>query len=189
MLALLETYQMTKDEKYLRSAERGFVYYKKNYYGRNRVQPDLLVFFANWQSQFCRLLYDHTRDKNIKEEVRNYLLELHDRIIERDFYENERMHPERQVSVEAACALEGLNDAYAIAAQEKDPRIERYRSALCISLAYVLRVQCSHNCAKKEKGGFGLSLSDRTQRIDVTGHFVNGMIKSLKNRLTCSWAV
>lgn len=185
MLALLETYRMTGYEGYLRSVERGFVHYKKHYYERNRVRPDLLVFFANWQSQFCRLLYVHSRDKKIREEARDYVLELHDRIIERGFYENEERRPEQQAAVEAACALEGLNDAYAIAAKEKDPRVERYQKALCISLAYVLRVQCSRNCAEKETGGFGHSLSDRTQRTDVTGHFVNGMIKSLANRLAC----
>jgi hypothetical protein len=35
---------------------------------------------------------------------------------------------------------------------------------------------------------FGLSLFERTQRIDVAGHFVNGMIKGLNNRLICSRA-
>jgi len=105
-----------------------------------RQKPALLVFFANWQSQFCRLLYEHTRDRNIKEEVRNFVLELHDKIDERDFYENEKRHPEREVSVEAACALEDLNDFYAIAAREKDPRVYKYRRMLCISLAYLLRV-------------------------------------------------
>jgi hypothetical protein len=61
MLALLTTYKITNKEKYLESVEQGFIYYKTKYYERNRAQPSLLVFFANWQSQFCRLLYEYTQ--------------------------------------------------------------------------------------------------------------------------------
>jgi hypothetical protein len=176
---------MTNKGKYLESVERGFLYYKDEYYGRNRVEPELLVYFAGWQSQFCLLLYETTRKRELKERVKNYLFQLHDRIIEQNFYGNIKRYAERQISVEVACALEGLNDAYTIAFAEKDNRTVTYQMALCVSLAYLLSVQCVRMCSEKEKGGFGLSLLDRTQRIDVTGHFVNGMIKSLRNRVAC----
>jgi hypothetical protein len=185
MLALLEAYKMTNENKYLESVEQGFAYYKTKYYERNRVQPGLLAFFANWQSQFCRLLYGYTRKEELRKQVRGYVFQLHDRIIERNFYERVKRYPEKQVSVEVACALEGLNDAYSIAFQENNDRRKAYQGPLCISLAYLLKLQCIRRCAEKEKGGFGFSLSDRTQRIDVTGHFVNGMIKSLNNRIVC----
>jgi hypothetical protein len=185
MLALLETYKLTHEKKYLESVERGFDYYKNEYYEKNRVEPDLLVFFANWQSQFCRLLYQETQKQELKDRVKDYLFELHDRIIEQDFYERVIENPGQQVSVEVACALEGLNEAYAIAVEEKDHRTAAYQRALCISLAYLSNVQCVRICTERERGGFGFSLSDRTQRIDVTGHFVNGMIKSLRNGVVC----
>ncbi len=185
MLALLETYEMTNEKRYLESVEQGFIFYKTKYYEKNRVQRSLLVFFANWQSQFCRLLYQYTQKEELRRQVREYVFQLHDRIIKRNFYEGVRRYPEKQVSVEVACALEGLNDAYAISLQENDDRRKTYQEALCISLAYLLRLQCIRHCAEKEKGGFGFSLADRTQRIDVTGHFVNAMIKSLNNQIVC----
>jgi hypothetical protein len=67
--------------------------------------------------------------------------------------------------------------------QENDDRREAYQESICISLAYLLKLQCIHRCATKEMGGFELSLSDRTQRIDVIGHYVNAMIKSLNNQI------
>jgi hypothetical protein len=185
MLALLETYRMTKEKKYLESVEQGLIYYKTKYYERNRVQPGLLVFFANWQSQFCRLLHEYTQKEELKRQVREYVFQLHDRIIERNFYERVRRYPEKQVSVEVACTLEGLNDAYAIAFQKNNDHRKTYQEPLCISLAYLLKLQCIRHCAQKEKGGFGFSLFDRTQRIDVTGHFLNALIKSLNNQIVC----
>lgn len=41
------------------------------------------------------------------------------------------------------------------------------------------------HCAQMEEGGFGFSLSERTQRVDVTGHVVSAFIKSLRNAITC----
>lgn len=185
MLALLEMYKMTKIKKYLESAEQGFVYYKTRYYERKKVRSGLLIFFANWQSQFCRLLYTYTQKEELRRQVKDYVFQLHDRIIERNDYGKVKRYPEKQVSVEVACALEGLNDAYAIALQEMDDRRERYQGPLCISLTYLLSLQCVKRCTDRQRGGFGFSLSDRTQRIDITGHFVNGLIKSFYNEITC----
>jgi len=58
MLSLLEAYRLTRDARYLDSVERSFAHYKRAYYDRGRVQPDFLVFFANWQSQAGRLLFE-----------------------------------------------------------------------------------------------------------------------------------
>jgi len=185
MLALLAAYKVTNEKKYLESVEQGFVYYKTKYYERNRVQPSLLAFFANWQSQFCLLLHEYTQKEELRRQVREYVFQMHDRLIERNFYERVKRYPEKQVSVEVACALEGLNDAYAIASQGYEDHRRAFQEPLCISLAYLLRLQCTRHCAKREKGGFGFSLSDRTQRLDVTGHFVSAMIKSLNNRIVC----
>jgi hypothetical protein len=51
MLALLEAYRQLEDLRFLQSAERGFRYYDAHYFRPGRVGDDLLVFFANWQSQ------------------------------------------------------------------------------------------------------------------------------------------
>jgi hypothetical protein len=188
MLALLETYRHLRQERYLESVERGFLYYKEQYYEKNGVRPGSLIFFANWQSQCGRLLFELTQQAELKSMVRNYLFRLYDRILESGFHERVEKHPSSQVSVEVACALEGLNDAYMIAFEENDnERLKRYAEGICIFLSYLLELQCVTHCAPKEKGGFGLSFTDRAQRIDVTGHVVNGFIKTLNNQIECPY--
>jgi hypothetical protein len=69
------------------------------------------VFFANWQSQACLLLFEFTTRPALRQEAAGYVYRLHDRIIERGFYDDVERRPNRQVSVEVACALECLNEA------------------------------------------------------------------------------
>jgi len=185
MLALLETYRQAPDARYLESVERGFSYYDAQYFRCGRVAKDILVFFANWQSQACRLLFEFTTQPALKHEVAGYVYRLHDQIIERGFYEEVERSPSRQVSVEVACALEGLNDAYTIARATDDDRVHQYRRSICAGLAYLLRLQCVAGGTERELGGFGLSLQDRTQRIDITGHAASAFMKSAQNGIEC----
>ncbi len=186
MLALLETYRELQDPRHVQSAERGFSYYDAHYFRRGRVGEDMLVFFANWQSQACRLLFECTRSTAFNRDVTDYLFRMHDRIIDGGFYQRVERHPERQVSVEVACALEGLNEAYAFARVADEKRTERYRKCLCAGLKYLLRLQCTHACTPRERGGFGMSLDERAQRIDITGHAASAFMKSVDNGVECS---
>jgi hypothetical protein len=117
--------------------------------------------------------------------VAGYVHRLHDRIIDRGFYEDVERHPARQASVEVACALEGLNDAYALARASSAEGADRYRRCICTGLAYLLGLQCTGHGTERERGGFGLSLEDRTQRIDITGHAASALIKSVGNGIEC----
>jgi hypothetical protein len=181
MLALLETYRLTRDARYLDSVERSFVHYKHAYYDRAWVQPDSLVFFANWQSQAGRLLFEATRRPKVKDLVRAWLFELQDRVIESGLYDRVAREPEGQACVEAACGLEGLADAYVIAASSEDRRMGDYRRCVQTALHFLIRAQRTTGCTERERGGFGASLAIREQRIDVTGHVASGFIKSLEN--------
>jgi len=185
MLALLETYRELQDPRYLQSVESGFSHYDAQYFRRDHVPEDMLVFFANWQSQACRLLFECTRSAAIKQEVADYVRRMHDQIIERGFYENVGRNPAQQVSVEVACALEGLNDTYALVYTSDDTRAEHYHQCICTGLAYLLRLQCTHNGTERERGGFGLTLENRTQRIDITGHAASAFMKSMENGIEC----
>jgi hypothetical protein len=185
MLALLETYRQLQDTRYLQSVERGFSHYDAQYFRRDHVAEDMLVFFANWQSQACRLLFECTQSAGIRQDVAGYLCRMHDQIIERGFYENVERHATQQVSVEVACALEGLNDTYALVYTSDDKRAKRYHQCICTGLAYLLRLQCTHNGTERERGGFGLSLEKRTQRIDITGHAASAFMKSVENGIEC----
>lgn len=181
MLAILEAYRLTRDARYLDSVERGFAYYRRDYYDRGLVSPDFLVFFANWQSQAGRLLFEATPSPEIKDFVRVFLFELHDRIIKSGYYDHVAYQPHAQTCVEVACALEGLADTYAIAALGHDHRIENYRRCILTALDFLIRAQRTTGCTDRERGGFGQSLAIREQRIDVTGHVASGFIKSLDN--------
>lgn len=181
MLSLLEAYRLTRDARYLDSVERSFAHYKGAYYDRGRVQPDFLVFFANWQSQAGRLLFEATTKPKVRDLVRTFLFELHDRVIESGFYDRVARQPEAQACVEVACGLEGLADAYAIAASSQDQRTGDYRRCVPTALGFLMRAQRTAGCTDRERGGFGGSLATREQRIDVTGHVASGFIKSVEN--------
>lgn len=170
----------------MQSVERGFSYYDKQYFRRDHVAEDMLVFFANWQSQACRLLFECTQSTGIKQEIADYFCRMHDQIIKRGFYENVERNPARQVSVEVACALEGLNDAYAFTHASDDDRAKRYRHCICTGLEYLLKLQCTEDGTEKERGGFGLTLENRMQRIDITGHAVSAFMKSIENGIECA---
>jgi hypothetical protein len=186
MLALLETHRQFPDEGYLQSAEQSFAFYDSHYFQRGRVGEDLLIFFANWQSQAARCLFEQTNKSSIKTAMADYLVRLHDRIIDKGFYSDVERHPDRQVSVEIACALEGLNDAFAILQYERDPdRTIRYEQFICTGLNYLLKLQCTKSGATRERGGFGISFSERAQRIDITGHAASAFMKSVQNGIEC----
>jgi hypothetical protein len=184
MLALLEAHRLTGDARYLDSVERGFAYYKRDYYDRGLVAPDAMVFFANWQSQTGRPLFEATSKPEIKDLVRAFLFELHDRIIESGFHDRVARRPDRQACVEVACGLEGLADAYAVAVSTQDRRIAEYRRCMRTALAFLVRAQRTTDCTDRERGGFGGSLASREQRIDVTGHVASGFIKSVGHGIT-----
>lgn len=184
MLALLEAYRLTGDARYLHSVERGFGHYKRGYYDRGLPDPDLLVFFANWQSQAGRALCAATSKPEVKDLVRAFLFQLQDRIIGSGFYDRVTRRPEEQACVEVACGLEGLADTYAMAAATRDPRAADYRRSATSALGFLVGAQRTTNCTDRERGGFGGSLASREQRIDVTGHVASGFIKCVENGIT-----
>jgi len=184
MLALLETYRLTWDVRYLHSVERAFGHYKRGYYDRGLLDPDLLVFFANWQSQAGRALFAATSSPEVKDLVRAFLFELQDRIVGSGFYDRVAHRPEEQACVQVACGLEGLADTYAMAASSRDRRTADYRRCITSALGFLVRAQRMTDCTDRERGGFGGSLTSREQRIDVTGHVAGGFIKSVENGIT-----
>ncbi|MGC4119430.1 MAG: hypothetical protein QM765_33655 [Myxococcales bacterium] len=181
MLALLESFGLTGDARFLDSVERSFRYYRLSYFDRGRVAPETLVFFANWQSQAGRMLCESTTRAETRRFVATYLCELHDRIAEAGFYDDLARFPFAQACVEVACALEGVSDAFAVAALVNSDRADAFRSYAQRALSLLIAAQRTVGCTPRERGGFGYSLEDRTQRVDVTGHAASGFIKCLEN--------
>lgn len=181
MLALLEAFRLNGGARYVESVERGVAHCKREYYDRGLVAPDSLVFFANWQSQTGRVLFEVTTKPGVKDLVRTYLFELHDRIIESGYYDGVARTPKAQACAEVACALEGLADAYAVAVSSQDRRTDDFRRCIDTALRFLLRAQRTTGCTDRERGGFGGSLGTREQRIDVTGHVASGFIKCIES--------
>lgn len=181
MLALMEAYRRLGDARHLSSVERGFRYHRDHLPAAG-VRDGLLVFYANWQSQYAALLHSTTRDEALRAEVRDYVFSLHDEVVRGGFCQSIERHPRRQATVEVACALEGLNDAFAIAARERDEgRARAYERCIRAALQWLFRAQRLERCTARERGGFGHSLTERTQRIDVTGHAIGGFMKTASN--------
>jgi len=183
MLALMRAHALVRDARSLTSVERGFAHYRDRF-PAEAVDPELMVFHANWQSQYGAPLHAATQSEAIRSAVRDYVFSLHDHVLEARFYEEIERHPMRQATVEVASALEGLNDAYSIAKRERDAdHLGSYERCIRIALAWLLRAQRLDHCTVRERGGFGHSLTQRTQRIDVTGHVASGFIKTAGNDL------
>jgi hypothetical protein len=111
--------------------------------------------------------------------VADYVYRLHDQIIDRGFYEDVEHHPVRQVSVEVACALEKLTRPM------RSHTLQTLSGATASASA-----RDSHTCSdckaptterNGERGGFGISMDDGAQRIDVTGHAARAFMKSIEN--------
>jgi hypothetical protein len=179
MLALMETYGVTRDARLLASVERGFQHHRDRM-PPAAVDPELLVFYANWQSQYASLLHERAPSASVCE----YVFGLHDRLLGARFFDDIEREPNRQATVEVACALEGMNDAYAMALRVRDAeRARAYERGIRAAVTWLLGAQRLERCTPRERGGFGHSLRDRTQRIDVTGHVVGGFIKTARNRV------
>ncbi len=181
MLALMHTYATSRDTSLLRSVESGFRYYATRF--PPDAVADLLVFYANWQSQYAAPLAASTRDDALREQARAYISALHDRVLDSAFYDDVERHPHRQATVEVACALEGVNEAYSMARDCDEQRANRYARGVRVAVEFLLRAQRVDHCTPRERGGFGHSLTRREQRIDVTGHVLNGFIKTVANGL------
>lgn len=183
MVALMQVHDLLRVPGCLASVERGLRFHRQRF-PASAMAPDERVFFANWQSQYAALLAKHTEDVATRREVRDYIFSLHDEILRDQFYERIERYPSGQATVEVACALEGVNDAWTIAARAgDDARMRAYARCARIALDWLLRAQRQEGCTPRERGGFGHSLANRTQRIDVTGHVAGGFMKTVRNAM------
>lgn len=183
MLALMRAGALLDDPRCLAGVERGFAF-SCWLLPPQRVAADLLVFFANWQSQFAVPLHAATHSPELRNAVGEHVFALHDRIVRSGFYADLERAPQRQATVEVACALEGLNDAYTLALRERDQGRQRvYARCIRIAVDWLLGAQRLRHCTRRERGGFADFSSGGPQRIDVTGHVLHGFIKTVRNGL------
>lgn len=181
MLALLYSFLQTHDISYLESVEKAFPYYR-DFYSKGKIPSEEIVFYANWQSQAYVMLWKLTKQEALKEQISKYIFELHDRIISSGYYTGLKA-PRDYATVEVACGLEGLADAFAMMPKD-DKRRAEYLQAIEAAVKFLLMIQCKPGetgVPCRAVGGFGHGMMNHMQRIDVTGHVMNAFIKVIQH--------
>lgn len=178
LVALARVHAALGDPRCHDAVVRGFDWFR-TFHSLRHVDPDLLVFYANWQSQFMALLY-RVADPALRARVRDELFSLHDALLDVGFWEEVALRPEEQACVQVACGLEGVAEGYDVARAEADTRREaRYGAAGRVACRFLIRAQRTRGTAR-ERGGFGHSLAERGQRVDVTGHAAHGLQRAVQ---------
>ncbi len=171
MLALIRAHEHDEQEKarrpaaeghhanaspYLSSVEQAFPYYRGFYEQHHQRKQQYEVFLANWLSQAFCLLHRHAASSSRRRTrlaVRSFLWKMHDDIISAGFYEGIARRPRDYATVEVACGLEGLCDAYSLIVDSRkeeeeadvvEKRKESYRRAICTAIEFLLAVQKKH---------------------------------------------
>ncbi|KAL4458288.1 hypothetical protein ABPG75_013153 [Micractinium tetrahymenae] len=200
--AIATTYGRLRDDGLLRAAAAALRAFQARY-RRGEVDPDELVFFANWQCAAGGTLHCLSGDAGERAWVAAYLAELQDDILDSAFYDQVKQAPHQQAVVEVACALEGLSHSMAVsqaqlaaaapgsgagsegaeAADEERQRLELYAACARVAVAFLLaaQVQPGPGVPAAAVGGFPHSLrAGSGQRVDVTGHVCCAFVKLLE---------
>lgn len=176
MLSLTDAYRVTGFPRYYNSVKNAFPFYREF---AEEVSTDMIVFFANWQTQALVSLYHLSEDKELRKNIKDFVLHLQDKIERTHFYKEIQQHPKRCATVHVACGLEALADACSLLNEEDAKWKSRLVEHLQIVLSFLLEVQSKEGegVDPRAVGGFGHGMDSKTQRIDVTGHVMNGLIK------------
>jgi len=193
MLALMRAYEVLQDMTFLQSVEIAFRYYFQRF--QKPVDPESYVFYANWITQACALLFQHSSEVDLRKRIKQFLVGLHKTIlVQMNFYEIVEACPQKCSTVEVACALEGICDACSLISNDVDllQLHNSFRHAIFVAVSFLLRVQketvAVSTYSPRGVGGFGHGLHHATQRIDVTGHVSSGFMKVLKlNQPSDKW--
>jgi hypothetical protein len=176
MLALIETYAQLRKERYLEASNAGAIL-RCRYFRCGRVSDETLV--STRTGIEARRRASH-RQRGVERDVANVPLR----------HATESLASAANLSGGGACPWRPARSKASVTRSQwrslNDARAERYRHCLCVGLAYLLRLQCTVRGPERERGGFGMSLDNRAQRIDVTGHAASAFIKCIENDVDCS---
>jgi hypothetical protein len=206
MLALLDAYELegvlspSTSQAILPAVQQAFLFYSGFYRG-GQVSERYTSFFGNWQVQCFAKLYKVLKEKGkpatLKSDesshpawlpdapsvtaslVSMYIFELCDAIVDSTSWKIlNRGRYELLSTVEIACGLEALAEGTEIAIQSNDmKRSSRYWQSIEKATRLLRAVQDQVSTESVGYGGLGYGLSMSEQRLDVTGHAVNALIK------------
>jgi len=192
LCALAEAYRWLQEPRYAHSVDGALRFYDSQVFLPGFVDLQLLPFFVAWQCHACRLMFDSAGDNKtwgfappsgIQHRFADYAYRMADKLVGEGFFEDLTRSPP-VTCVAVASALEGLNDAYAMAKVLKDERrFTTYEKCIRDGLVYLMGLQCTrgYGCPEKEKGGFALTPLSRNQRVDFSGPAARAYMKTLTN--------
>jgi hypothetical protein len=186
MLALMKLYRITKEERYLKSIEKAFLYYRQ--YWRNKKNSALIP----WHTMTYLLLYNETKDP----ELIRFIFEMNDwliphyQITKSDYPDEIGGLPRNEPKCSTSSYLEGLNDAYLAARIVQDKKhVEKYGKAIRIGTRFILQTQFTEEDIfyvrnkNRSLGGFSQSLTDNYIRIDFVQHALFALMKTYENKI------
>ena len=195
----------TSDE-ILPAAKRAFLFYHK-YFREGNVDARYTSFYGNWQVQCFAKLYDvlskqerqnqthdgskaqptqteeQTTSQVRSDDVAKYIFELCDAIVDSGSWDQLRkQHFKSLATVEVACGLEALADGAKVALDsspdvQQNEQVAKYWPNIIKAVDFLQRVQDQAPASGIGRGGLGHGLNLSEQRLDVTGHAINALVK------------
>lgn len=205
MLALVDALDVVspaRRQDIVAAVRRAFVFYA-DYYRQGHVRKSYISFFGNWQVNCFAKLIDVLREEEeitpavsagdglaassvTSTVVTNYVLELCDAIVSSDPWQ--RLHRgdyDMLATVEIACGLEAIAEGNRIALKADSEaihsdvmnRVSLYWRYVEHAVQFLLTVQDQLQLGAVGFGGLCHGIDMVEQRLDVTGHAVNALIK------------
>lgn len=176
----------------LGAARRALAHYMKLWEDRD-IPVDCDPAFVCSFSEACVVLFRTSDDWRFREQARRFATGLQNRLINSGFYENLAFHPHRASAAGVAWALRSLVDAMLLVKSDvarnaggelvEDTRtapvriqLRAYSKEALACVEFLLRLQVIERSGEHhdeeyapgpELGGFGVSLSDRRQQLDI----------------------
>ena len=184
-LALAVAYGRLADGRFLHAGLKAFAAYRRAYEAE-KVRPGSLIFFANWQCQAGEALLKYVTDDCKARHILETMLQLQDAVVFTEkFFERIADQPEEASVVQVACGLEGLaathSAAMRLGEESHQQRAAAWEPTIITAVNFLLAVQSGSSGEDDEdaQGGFGFTMGDSRQRIDVTGHVCAGFMHLL----------
>ena len=167
LLALMELYEHTKEERYLQAVQKASPFYQAYF----EVNPS--TAFIPWQTRAHAKLYTATQDPLAAE----FIFTMNDYMLLR----HKPTTPCRNFTfkgITTAVYIEGVNQAYALAKERNDQhRTLCYRNFIEEGIAHLLTLQLTNAPqSSPAQGGFKGSPTSNTLRVDRNQHAVMALM-------------
>jgi hypothetical protein len=189
----------------INAAKCAFLFYS-DFHSQGNIDPRYTSFFGNWQVQCFTKLFDIIIQNDqpnsltyttpaessltssvvgqcsvevTMDDVANYIFRLCDNIIDsRHWKLLDQRRYDTLSTVEIACGLEALAEGTRVAMDRIDrTRVQRYWHHVRNAVEFLALIQDQVGIGSVGYGGLGHGLGLYEQRLDVTGHAVNALVK------------